>query len=204
MLSNNFFKQAVIVLLLISIFSCSDKKEKIPVIDYQNNAQVLEIVKKYIDKDILVATGGMFDESGKQFIAVGYEINNSDEWGIKFSFLEKNGEEFVTKYKTDLLEGSFKESFFSKIKIPSFDYELVYYNSQSYYLGSGGGEIFSYIIDLENKQVYYAHLVVQSESSTDLFISDNTTNNDLKNFFILNFKKDYPNLKKVADDIVIE
>ena len=146
----------------------------------------------------------MFDETGKQFIVTGREINNSDDWGIKFTFIEKSGNEFVVKYETDLLEGSFKECFIDKIKFASIDYDLVYFNSQSYFLGSGGGEVFSYIIDLENKQVYYAHLVIESETSTSLFISDNTKNKELINFFTMMFKKDYPGLKLVDDDIIVE
>ena len=91
-----------------------------------------------------------------------------------------------------------------KIKFSSIDYDLVYYNSQGYFLGSGGGEVFSYIIDFENKQVYYAHLVVESPTETSLFISDNTQNKELVNFFTLTFNKDYPTLKIVKDDIVVE
>ena len=71
-------------------------------------------------------------------------------------------------------------------------------------MGSGGGEVFSYIVDFENKQVYYAHLVVEPGSSTSLFISENTQNKELINFFTLTFKKDHPTLKIVEDDIVVE
>ena len=204
MLSDNFKKKLTVLLIFIFIFSCSDKQEKIPVIEYGNKARVLEVVKKHFNKDVGIAIGGMFDETGKQFIAIGSEINNSDDWGIKFAFIEKSGEEFDLKFETDLLEGSLKECFVDKIKFASIDHDLVYYNSQGYYLGSGGGEVFSYIIDLENKQVYYAHLVIESEISTSLFISDNTNSNELINFFTMTFKKDYPSLKLVNDDIVVE
>lgn len=190
--------------LLFGIISCSDKEEKIPVLDFENKVQVLDTVKKYYNKEAQVAFGGLFDETGKQYIAAGYEINNSDEWGIKFEFLEKSGNEFNSKYETELLDGSFKESFVDKIQFSSIDYDLVYYNSQGYFMGSGGGEVISYIIDFENKQVYYAHLVVEPGSSTSLFISENTQNKELINFFTLTFKKDHPNLKIVDDDIVVE
>jgi hypothetical protein len=190
---------------LLGIISCSDKKEKIPVLDFENKTQVLDIIKKHYNKETQIAFGGLFDETGKQFIVSGLEINNSDEWGIKFVFLEKSGNEFVSKYETDILDGSFKESFVDKIKFSSIDYDLVYYNSQDYFMGSGGGEVISYIVDFENKQVYYAHLVVEStESATSLFISENTINKELINFFTLTFKKDYPGLKIVKDDIVVE
>lgn len=194
----------MILSLFWGIISCSDKQEKIPVLDFENKVQVLDIVKNYYNKETQVAFGGLFDETGKQYIAAGFEINNLDEWGIKFDFLEKSGNEFNTKYETELLEGSFKESFVDKIQFSSIDYDLVYYNSQGYFMGSGGGEVFSYLVDFENKQVYYAHLIVESESLTSLFISENTQNKELINFFTLTFKKDHPSLKIVEDDIVVE
>ncbi len=108
MLSNKYFKNLVYSLFLLAIISCSDRQEKIPVVDFQNNSQLLEIVKKHFNKEAQVAFGGMFDETGKQFIAAGLEINNSDEWGIKFVFLEKTGDELKVIYETDILDGSFK------------------------------------------------------------------------------------------------
>ena len=204
MLSDKLKLKVTILSIFIFIVACSDKKEKIPVFDYGNKTRVLDVVKKHFDKDIEIAIGGMFDESGRQLIAIGKEINNSEDWGIKFSFIEKLGNGFELKYETDLLEGSLKECFVDKIKFSSMDYDLVYYDSQGYFLGSGGGEVFSYIIDLENNQVYYAHLVIESEKSTSLFISDSTVNRELVSFFTMAFKKDYPGLKIVTDDIVVE
>ena len=204
MLLNNFIKKLIGLTFLFVIISCSDRQEKIPVVDYQNNAQLLEIVKKHYNKEAQVAFGGMFDETGKQFIAAGLEINNSDEWGIKFVFLEKTGDELKVIYETEILDGSFKESFINKIKFASLDYDLLYFNSQGYFMGSGGGEVFSYIIDLEMKQVYYAHLVVESETATSLFVSDNTINKELVNFFTVTLKKDYPNLMIVNEDTFVE
>jgi hypothetical protein len=204
LLSNNFIKKLICLTFLSAIISCSDRQEKIPVVDFQNNAQLLEIVKKHYNKEAQVAFGGLYDGTGKQFIAAGLEINNSDEWGIKFVFLEKTGDELKVIYETDVLEGSFKESFVNKIKFASLDYDLLYYNSQGYFMGSGGGEVFSYIVDLEEKQVYYAHLVVESETATSLFVSDNTINKELVNFFTVTLKKDYPNLKIVNEDTFVE
>lgn len=204
MLLNNFLKGITFFLFLLALISCSDKNEKLPILDFENKVQILDVIKSHYNKETQIALGGMFDESGKQFIAAGWEINNSDEWGIKFAFLEKSGDEFISKYETSLLDGSFKESFVDKIKFSSIDYDLVYYNSQGYFMGSGGGEVFSYIVDLESEQVYYAHLVVESGSSTSLFISENTQNKELANFFTLTFKKDHPGLQIVEDDIIVE
>jgi hypothetical protein len=204
LLLNKLTRQVLFFALIFGLFSCADKKEKIPVFDFENKAQLLEVIKKHYNKDTQIAISGMFDETGKRFILAGWEINNSDEWGIKFAFLEQSGDDFISKYETDVLDGSFKESLVDKIKFSSIDYDLVYFNSRGYFLGSGGGEVFSYIIDFENKQVYYAHLVVESENEISLFISDNTNNKELINFFTATFKKDYPGLKLVKDDIVVE
>lgn len=205
MLSNKVLsKYLLIIFLFLIIVSCSDKTSKVPVINYQNKAQLLDIVKKYYDPNASVAFGGIFDGSGKETIIVGREVENSEEWGIKFIQLQLIGNEFKVKFETDLLDGSFKQAFVDKIKFSSFDNELLYYNSQDYYLGSGGGEVYSYIINFDDKQVYYAHLVIDPSSAVSLFISDNTESKEIRNFFILNFKKDYPDLKLVDEDIIIE
>ena len=205
MLLNKFVCQQISIgIIILLLISCSEKKEKIPVLDYNNKAQLLEMVKKHYNPDAVFAFGGIFDDTGRETIAVGTEVENNDNWGIKFILLKLEDNEFVVKFETDLLDGSFKESFVNKIKFSSFEDELLYYNSQSYFMGSGGGEIFSYIIDFNDKLVYYAHLVVDPTTDTSLFISDNTDNKEIKNFFNLNFKKDYPNLKLVSDDIFVE
>jgi hypothetical protein len=197
-------KTIQIVFLFIFIISCSDKESKIPVLDFQNKSQLLEVVKKHYDKNSSVAFGGVFDESGKRTIVTGSEIENNKDWGIKFTQLEIVDDEFKVKFETNLLDGSFKQSFVDKIKFASFDNELIYYNSQDYYLGSGGGEIFSYIIDFTVKQVYFAHLIIEPSTSISLFISGNTKSKELRNFFVLTFKKDYPDLKVVDKDVSVD
>ena len=106
-------------------------------------------------------------------------------------------------FQTNLLKGSFKESLTKKIKFPAYDYELIYYNSQDYFLGSGGGEIFSYIINFKNQKTFYAHLFLEKEKIS-LFLSNNIDNSEIKNFFIANFKRDYPNLQIVSKDVNID
>lgn len=190
--------------MVFVVISCADKGEKVPVIDYNNKAQLLEVVKKHYNPNAVFAAGGIFDDSGKQMIAVGVEVENKEDWGIKFVLLQSVDEYLTVKFESEILDGSFKESFIDKIKFSSFDNELLYYNSQSYFMGSGGGEIFSYIVNFNEKEIYYAHLVVEPNSINSLFISENTENKEIKNFFTMTFKKDYPTLKIVTDDIIFE
>lgn len=202
---NKFLNKALILVFLLSIiFSCSDKGEKIPVIDFNNKTQLLETVKKYYNPNAVFAAGGIFDDTGKQLIAAGVEVENNEVWGIKFALLQVVDQYLTVQYESEVLDGSFKESFVDKIKISSFDNELIYYNSQSYFMGSGGGEIFSYIVNFNDKQIYYSHLVLEPNEVASLFISDNTDSREIKNFFLLTFKKDYPNLKVVTDDIIVD
>ena len=115
-----------------------------------------------------------------------------------------NENQLVKKYETSLLDGSFKESLVRKIKFPKFKYELIYYNSQDYFWGSGGGEVFAYIINYAKKETFYAHLFSESRKQVELFLSKNITEPDLKKFFISSFKKDYPELKFTSDDVSLE
>lgn len=205
MLSNKSLKNCIVIVFLILLtVSCKSKEDKLPVINYQNKTQLLEIVKKHFDQNANIAFGGDFDGNGRQSIVVGWEIENDKEWGIKFAQLEKVDNELKENFGTQLLQGSFKQSFIDKIKFSSFENELIYYNSGDYFLGSGGGEIYSYIIDFVAKQVYAAHLVIEPRDEVYLFITKNTDNREIKNFFILTLRKDYPTLKVVDEDITVD
>jgi len=203
LLSDKTFKRIFIVMLLLFI-SCSDKSEKIPALNYEDKKQMLEIAKKFFDENTSHAFGGVFDESGKETIIAGIEKNDKSEWGIKFYQLRLNDNKLEVVFETNLLDGSFKESLVDKIKFPMRDYELIYYNSQGYFMGSGGGEVISYIIDFGKKEIYYAHLVADPVVPPSLFISKNTQDKYIREFFYTYFKKDYPKLRIVDEDITLE
>ncbi|MCX8106060.1 MAG: hypothetical protein N3D80_09345 [Ignavibacterium album] len=203
MLSDKFIKSFLLALLIVAA-GCSDKNEKIPVLNYEDKKQMLEVVKRFYDENVTNAFGGVFDESGKETIVAGIEKNDKNEWGIKFIQLKKVDNEFETIFETKLLDGSFKESMVDKIKFPMRDYELIYYNSQGYFMGSGGGEVISYIIDFGKKEVYYAHLVADPEIPPSLYISPNTQDRYIREFFYSYFKRDYPKLRIVDEDIQLD
>lgn len=203
MLSDKFIKSFLLALLIVAA-GCSDKNEKIPVLNYEDKKQMLEVVKRFYDENVINAFGGVFDESGKETIVAGIEKNDKNEWGIKFIQLKKVDNEFETIFETKLLDGSFKESMVDKIKFPMRDYELIYYNSQGYFMGSGGGEVISYIIDFGKRDIYYAHLVADPVTPPSLFISKNTQDKYIREFFYTYFKKDYPKLRIVDEDITLD
>ena len=186
-------------------YSCGEKKSSPaqPFEDFNNPEVVNKEAKNVLGENMKFAYKGDFDKDTVIEIAAGTEIENKNEWGIKFYLLKLEKNKLQTVYQTNLLSGSFKESLTKKIKFPEFNYEFLYYNSQDYFLGSGGGEVFSYIIDYKNKKTFYAHLFSKGEQMS-LFLSGNIDNPEIKNFFISNFKRDYSNLKIVLKDVNID
>jgi hypothetical protein len=67
-------------------------------------------------------------------------------------------------------------------------------------MGSGGGEVFCYIIDFNEKEAYYAHLVADNKK-VSLYLSDNIKNDDVRQFFLNTFKRDFPTYILVQQDI---
>lgn len=197
------------ILLLIIFIACEKKNENNELAGtMRNNLSIPEnaLIKAtdILGNNTKHAFYGNFDNDEIYELAAGLEINDNENWGIKFSLLKENNKKFTEVYNTKILEGSFRESMIEKIKFPSFPYELIYYNSRDYFLGSGGGEVFSYIIDFNKKEIYYAHLVSESRKGVSLFLSANIEDGDIKNFFMNLFKKDFPKFSLVDKDISLD
>lgn len=200
----------LIPLILILIFNGCEKKNDNNELagTMRNNLSVPEnaLIKatEILGDNVKHAFYGNFDGDETNELAVGLEINDNENWGIKFSLLKENDKNFNEVFNTKLLDGSFRESMTQKIKFPSFPYELIYYNSRDYFLGSGGGEVFSYIIDFNKKEIYYAHLISETRKGVSLFLSPNIEDGDIKNFFINLFKKDFPKFSLIEKDITLD
>jgi len=204
----NKFTKYLLVLSIIFIYSCSDKQSDVEKIkletSYKDPSFVLGQTKLLLGEDTKVAFKGRFDRDSIIEVIGGTEIANSKEWGIRFYLLKLKEGKLSKTWYTDLLQGSFKNGLCNKIKFPSFDHELIYYNSKDFYLGSGGGEIFSYIINFNESKTYSAHLVVVSGKPVSLFVSPNIDVPEIRNFFVSIFKKDYPALTIVSKDIQLQ
>jgi hypothetical protein len=194
-----------VILLSLIIISCGDNNDPADdnnlKEDLNNPEYVSKQAKLVLGDNIKFAYAGVFDGDTIRDIAAGTEIENKDVWGIKFHLLKKSGGKFIKDFETGLLEGSFNSCIVQKIKFPSYKHEFIYYNSRDYFLGSGGGEIFSYIVDLNNKQCYYAHLFTEPGNPVSLFLSANIKDSQVKDFFVGNFKRDYPALVIVKKDV---
>jgi len=201
-------KNLFLIVIIISLVfeSCGGKKsnKNETKVDFENPQIVLQQAKNVLGNNVIYAYKGKFDNDSQIEIAAGVEIQNSKEWGIKFVLLKMEDGSLVKTYESNLLNGSFKECLFQKIKFPMFNYELTYYNSQDYYLGSGGGEIYSYIVNYKEGKTYYAHLISGPSRPISVFLSKNIDIPEIKNFFMSNFKRDFPSFTVVDKDIELK
>lgn len=196
------------ILLSLVLFSCGGNKSKEEKLklekSYNDPSFVLAQAKNLLGDSVKVAFRGKFDRDSVIEVVAGTEVANKSEWGIRFFLLKLQGDGLIKVSQTDLLQGSFKGSMCNKIKFPSFDHELIYYNSRDYFLGSSGGEIFSYIINFQDNKTYYAHLVADENKPAALFVSNNIDVPEIRNFFILNFRRDYPKVSLSSRDVKLK
>jgi len=195
-----------ICILITLIPSCGDEKktEQEPSFSLSDSLAVNTEAKKLLGNSLKFLLTGNFDMDSLQEVAAGIELTENNNWGIKFLMLKIENNQLIKKYETDLLQGSFKESHVTKIKLSANNYDHIYYNSQDYFWGSGGGEVFSYIIDLGGHNTFYAHLFSESRRPIELFLSENITDQEIRNYFISTFRKDYPDLRLAAEDVSLD
>jgi hypothetical protein len=195
-----------VFILICIILSCSDKKNdnQKPIFSFADSVIVNAEAKKLLGENLKFVFTGNFDEDSLQEIAAGIELTENNNWGIKFFLLKFKDGQLQKTYESELLDGSFKDCLVKKIKFPNLNYDLIYYNSQDYFWGSGGGEVFAYVINFAEQKTFYAHLFSESRKPAELFLSKNINEPDLRKFFISNFKKDYPGLKLASEDVSLE
>ncbi|MBT8377818.1 MAG: hypothetical protein KJN64_01155 [Ignavibacteria bacterium] len=185
------------ILVVIYFTSCNKSFEPPPHQLFENPQLVLKTAKDIVGENISFTSAGHFESDSIKSIIAGVEINEGNNWGIKFHLIGWDDGEFKLRYSTNLLEGSFIQCLVDKIKFSDIETELIYYNSKNYFLGNAGGEIYSHIIDFKKLKAYSAHLSVVSSGRVSLDLSENIDNPMIKNFFVGYFKKDYPNLRLI-------
>ncbi|MGA8265100.1 MAG: hypothetical protein WB779_11710 [Ignavibacteriaceae bacterium] len=194
-------------LTLLLLNSCTEKKQDTNLVELKNSYNdpsfVLGQAKAILGNDVKQTFKGRFDRDTVIEVIAGTEVESKTEWGIRFNFLKLINGKLTKIWQTGLFRGSFKGSLCDKIKFPSFDHELVYYNSKDFYLGSSGGEVFTYIINFQDHKTYVAHLIDEGKP-VSLYISDNIDVPEIHNFFFGIFKKDYPNLKIIDKDVQLK
>lgn len=207
-----YLKISAFSFLSIILASCEKKEAPKPQVPVVSADSAKKLDKKFAEERVRQILGtkvsffeeGKFQEDSTLGFAAGTEKNDKTQWGIKFYYFKRANNDLTKAFETPLLKGSFTESLTKKIKLAPANYEMLYYDSQAYFMGSGGGEIFSYILDFNKKQVYYAHFFSVEKKPTSLYLSPNTDIKEIRDFFIRHFQRDYPDLKIVEKDYNLE
>ena len=197
---NNIHKIIGIILLFLFLVGCGKKESK--QVNYNDLRAIKNLAAQLVDKEIKFIVSGNFSSERTKSIIAGTEVSGENQWGISFTLIEKVDDEFKVVYNTGLLEGSFDKCIVDKMKLSSFKGEMIYYNSQDFYLGTGGGDVFLYIINFSEKEIYYAHLIVQKSAGVLLYLSENIEDPMIKKFFVRYFKKDYSTLRIIKSDLL--
>jgi hypothetical protein len=199
LLSNNTYKLIGIIYIFLFICSCG---EKIKRVNFDDPRAVRNVANKLLEDNIKFSKAGYFSSDSTRSIIAGTESSEMNKFGISFSLIDLEDDELKVVYTTSTLDGSFDNCIVDKMKFSSDKYEMIYYNSKDYYLGSGGGDVYLYIINFINREVYYAHLMVERSAGASLYISDNIEDPTMRQFFISYFKKDYHALRIVSSDVL--
>ena len=193
----NKLKYPFIVLLIFLTVSCNKGYEPPPHNLFEDQRQVMQVAKETVSERVTFAASGYFESDSVKSICAGVEETSNNQFGIKFSLVSWKEGEFVHQYTSGLLDGSFDGCIVDKIKFSDIPNELIYYNSKSYFMGSGGGEVFLHVIDLNKRKVYSAHLIAASHGSATVELSDNIDIPMLRTFFVSYFRRDYPSLRVI-------
>jgi len=190
-------KKLLFITLIFITISCDKGYEPPPHNLFEDERQVLQVARETVTKRVTFSTSGYFESDSLKSIVAGVEETSNNQFGIKFSLVSWREGEFVHQYTSELLDGSFDGCIVDKIKFSDIPNELIYYNSKSYFMGSGGGEVFLHVIDLNMRKVYSAHLITASRGPATVELSDNIDIAMLRTFFISYFRRDYPSLRVV-------
>jgi hypothetical protein len=194
----------LLFLVIIFISGCTKKSsDQSPVIQQLNDnpETLLKNVNALLHTEVsCIVKGNFTGDSIRQVTAV-VDVNKKEE-KISFNLIEIKNDKIVKRNETRPLEGSLKGCKIEKINLPGISNDLIFYNSQIYFMGSNSGEVFAYLIDFKTQKTYYAHLVSEPGRPESLYISE-TKNQEIRKYFIDNFRKDYPAFKITSRDRVL-
>jgi len=199
LLSRFYLFSSVILLLFIPSGCRSDNEQNV---NFDDERSVRKLASQLIEENLRFVSSGYFTSELDKSIVAGFETSSKNKISISFSLIDKVDDEYQVVYNTGLLEGSFDKCIVDKMKFSSEKGELIYYDSQDFYIGSGGGDVFLYLVNMVKRKIYYAHLIVTRTSGASLFLSDNIDDPLLRKFFISYFKKDYGKLRMIESDVL--
>lgn len=166
------------------------------------HAKISSLLNEKYQASITKIVEGKFDNSGKILFACFLKKKTNAERILFIIFLDSST---IKKtggivYKTPLLEGDPDAIQMTQFPSDSSAVNLIYFDTGDYLMGTGGGEIFYYIIDCSNKQTYSAHFIADKERGFNLYIASGYKP-WINKVFLDKAKSNYSPIKLLKKDI---
>lgn len=193
------YNRIVFLIILGSVFffrGCDPKTERVEPSVHEfllTDSNALSLVKAKYNPAAKNAFYRPFNESEIYGVACTEEVNTIAEWGIRFVLLKPVSDSIEVVYKSSVLEGSLSEAVLKSVRINNFNYDFLYYNSGAYFIGSGGGDVYLYMVDFNMQVIYQVYGEVTSNGSLVLHLSGNIPE-EIKDFFISELRAEYSSL----------
>ncbi|MBI2419820.1 MAG: hypothetical protein HYV28_18300 [Ignavibacteriales bacterium] len=146
---------------------------------------------------------GNFTDSSKSICAILLKMESKDLKNLSIAFVDTaliNSENFVL-YVTEPLEGDPDNTELTSVRLTDIPHPIVYFNTGDFLMGTGGGEVFHYLIDAAKEQIYPAHFIADKSSGFGLYLPPQSRAAVIQDFFHAKVSKQYSPLSTLKRDI---
>lgn len=198
------------LIFLCSVYSCNenkvDKQTEQEIGDSLSVSRITFIKSRTAVKLNAKALGvlfGNFTDSTKLICAILLKMESKDLKNLSIAFVDTsliNSENFVL-YVTDPLEGDPENTELTSVLLTDSPHPLVYFNTGDFLMGTGGGEVYHYLIDAAKKQIYPAHFIADKANGFGLFLPLISRAAEIREFFHTRVSKQFSPLSTLKRDI---
>ncbi len=143
---------------IISGGELESKFEKLEGNDLLNEASLL------LGEDVFFASLDFYIDSKEKSLAViSTEKKNRTTYGVKFALVEFSDQLAEIKFSTDFLDGIKETSDFGLKEFHEPNRSLLFYNSRSSFVGSGGGELFLYLFEVKTGELFSFYFIEENQ-----------------------------------------
>lgn len=162
---------------------------------------LLEEASSLLGEDVFYASLNYYTDSSEKSLAViSTEIKNKTTYGVKFTLVEFKDDLAEVKFSTEFLDGIRETSDFGLKEFYDIDKTFLFYNSRSSFIGSGGGELFLYLFDLETAELF-TYYFIEENRKVKIELSENLKSEPnifLREWFSIEAQKVIPEIKEYS------
>lgn len=170
----------------------------------QNVSAIDALLGAKLNASNFVKVQGHFLTMDGEEYAVLRDAKNGRDVGIIISICSVKQGTVTINYETPIVDGAVKHSIFQKVNVPGVTDTLLYYDSGDFFMGSGSGELYAYIIQPKEVSFLKAHLFIDGDTPPKVFIPDTPKTKVLRGYLFNKLRDQFPGLKFAAKDVSID